>query len=428
MINTPKTLNIAVRPLTLAMAVAVATLPTVAHADFVSDSKASLTARNFYYNHDLRDSTAPAQSKLEEWAQGFIFKAESGYTQGPVGFGLDVYAGLGLKLDSSPSRSGTALLPGAYNRAGGARNADPRSVDEYSEATGAVKMKISRSELKVGGLFPKIPLVSAGDARLLPQFFEGAMLGIREFDTVDLDLGQMRQVNYREFSGSRKMQTGNYLSVESDRFSYGGATWRIAPQAAIGVWQGELKDVYQQSMITSTLSQSLGNWKLGAQLNYLYTRETGDELAGKLDSRMPSLMLSANLGAQTFRFGYQYNAGDSALPFLHDTDLPAVANAVQVLRFDRAQERSWQARYDFDFVGVGVPGLVAMARYVHGDNFKYQGRDAEEWERNIDLTYTVQSGALKNLSLRLRNVELVGDPTGRRDENRFIVSYTLPLL
>ncbi|BAP43238.1 outer membrane porin [Pseudomonas sp. StFLB209] len=420
--NTHKKLHLA--PLTLA----IASLPLSAHADFISDSKASITARNFYYNHDLRDSTKPAQSKIEEWAQGFIFKAQSGYTEGFIGFGVDVYAGLGLKLDSSPSRSGSALLPGAYKHAGQARNADPRSVDEYSEATAAVKMKISKSELKVGGLFPKLPILQAGDARLLPQFFEGAMLSVREFDNLDFDLGSVNRVNYREFAGARKIQVGNYWTVESERFTYGGATWRITPDASVGVWQGELKDVYQQSLITSTLNKQLGDWKLGAQLNYMYTREAGEEMAGKLDSRMPSAMLSAGLGPQTFRLGYQYNAGGSALPFMHDTDLPAAANAVQVLRFDRADERSWQARYDFDFAGVGVPGLVAMARYVHGDNFKYQGRDAEEWERNIDLTYTVQSGTFKNVSFRLRNVELVGDVTGRRDENRFIVSYTLPLL
>lgn len=58
----------------------------------------------------------------------------------PGRFGVDMYAGLGIKLDSSPERSGSALLPGAYNRAGGPRNADPRSVDEYTEATAAVKM------------------------------------------------------------------------------------------------------------------------------------------------------------------------------------------------------------------------------------------------------------------------------------------------
>lgn len=415
-------------PRSLTVCMTFCAIPLTAHADFVADSKASVLMRNFYYNHDLRDSKAPAQSKIEEWAQGFILKAESGYTEGLVGLGLDMYAGLGIKLDSSPDRSGSALLPGAYNRAGGPRNADPRSVDEYSEATAAVKMKLSKSELKVGGLFPKIPLVSAGDSRLLPQFFEGAMLSVREFDKVDIDLGQMRAVNYREFSGSRKMQTGNYLSVESDRFNYLGGTWRIAPNASVAVWEGELKDVYRQTLYTTTLNQPVGAWKLGAVVNYLASSEAGEELAGKLDSRMASTLLSANLGPQTFRFGLQYNAGNSALPFLHDTDLPGVANAVQVLRFDRAQERSWQARYDFDFAGVGLPGLVAMARYVHGDNFKVAGQDGQEWERNIDVSYTIQSGTFKDLSFRLRNVELVGDVTGRRDENRFIVSYPLSLL
>lgn len=46
-------------------------------------------------------------------------------------------------------------------------------------------------------------------------------------------------------------------------------------------------------------------------------------------------------------------------------------------------ERSWQAHYDFDSAGVGVPGLAAMARYVHGDNFKYQGCDLHGAERHL---------------------------------------------
>ena len=100
----------------LARAVALATLgasltlPSLAQADFIGDSKATLELRNFYMNRDLRDPGV-AQSKREEWAQGFILKAESGFTEGTVGFGLDAYAGLGLKLDSSDERAGTGLLP-----------------------------------------------------------------------------------------------------------------------------------------------------------------------------------------------------------------------------------------------------------------------------------------------------------------------------
>jgi len=402
-------------------------IPTCAQADFVQDSKAALTLRNFYYNHDLRDSKAPAQSKIEEWAQGFIFKAQSGYTDTPIGFGVDVYAGLGLKLDSSPDRSGSALLPGAYDRAGGPRKAGPRAVDEYSEATAAVKMKVSKTELKVGGLFPKIPLVYAGDSRLLPQFFEGAMLDSSEIDHFTFSLGQMRQVNYREFSGSRAMQTGNYLNVTSDRFNYIGGTWSPENSLSLGIWGGRLEDVYQQVLYTGTKFVDVGGWRLSGTLNYLDSDESGAAHAGNLDSRMASGLVSAAYGFQKVTLGYQYNVGDSALPFLHDTDLPGVANAIQVLRFDRAGERSVQARYDIDFAGLGVPGLTAFARYVHGEDFEVKGVAGKEWERNIDVSYVIQSGPLKNLALRLRNVEIQGDATGRRDENRAIISYTFAL-
>jgi len=44
------------------------TLSAQAYADFLSDSKATLGMRNFYFNNDNRDGTA-APSKTEEWAQ-----------------------------------------------------------------------------------------------------------------------------------------------------------------------------------------------------------------------------------------------------------------------------------------------------------------------------------------------------------------------
>ena len=106
------------RKTSLALAVAAGTLGLtlshVANAEFIKDSKASIEARNFYFNRDLRDTTAAQQSKREEWAQGFILRAESGFTEGTVGFGLDAYAGLGLKLDSSDERAGSNLLPSSF--------------------------------------------------------------------------------------------------------------------------------------------------------------------------------------------------------------------------------------------------------------------------------------------------------------------------
>ncbi|MNG01953.1 Porin-like protein NicP precursor [compost metagenome] len=64
---------------------------------------------------------------------------------------------------------------------------------------------------------------------------------------------------------------------------------------------------------------------------------------------------------------------------------------------------------------------------MKGDNFKVAGEDASEWERNLDISYVLQSGPLQGLAVRWRNVELNGDATGRRDENRLILAYTIPL-
>ncbi|MDV1073138.1 OprD family outer membrane porin [Klebsiella pasteurii] len=66
-------------------------------AGFIEDSKANLTLRNFYINTDNR--SGDGFSKQEEWGQGFILNYDSGYTEGPVGFGLSTLGLLGIRLD-----------------------------------------------------------------------------------------------------------------------------------------------------------------------------------------------------------------------------------------------------------------------------------------------------------------------------------------
>ncbi|MDZ4333104.1 MAG: OprD family outer membrane porin, partial [Pseudomonas sp.] len=92
---------------------------------------------------------------------------------------------------------------------------------------------------------------------------------------------------------------------------------------------------------------------------------------------------------------------------------------------------SWQARYDFNFASVGIPGLTFMTRYLTGDNIDLGAgkADGKEWERNTDIAYVFQDGVLKNLGVKWRNATLRSTNFGNDvDENRLIVSYTLPLL
>ncbi|MNG72186.1 Porin-like protein NicP precursor [compost metagenome] len=93
-------------------------------------------------------------------------------------------------------------------------------------------------------------------------------------------------------------------------------------------------------------------------------------------------------------------------------------------------------RYDHDFAAEGVPGLVFSLRYVQGDEvdpgplsgakaagLRRAGQSGEEWERSTDIGYVVQSGPLKDVSLRWRNSTYRSTYTDGADENRLIVSY-----
>ena len=408
----------------LARAVALATLgasltlPSLAQAEFVKDSKATLELRNFYMNRDLRHTTAAQQSKREEWAQGFILKAESGFTEGTVGFGLDAYAGLGLKLDSSDEHAGTNLLPSAFGDEG---------PGEFSEATAALKARLSKTVLKVGGLMPKLPIVSSGDSRLLPQVFTGGMLNSQEIAGLSLNAGQLREVNFRDSTDSQDIRASN-AGGESDRYNFGGGDYKFnGGNTTVGLWYGELEDIYDQKLYNLIHIQPIGDWKLGANLAYFDSNDNGKKLGGKLDNNLTSVNLWAGTGAHTFRLGYQEVGGDNAFPFLQETD-PYIVNYLQILDFTRKDEKSWQARYDINFASYGIPGLVAFARYVTGDGFEVAGRNSKEWERDVDISYTIQEGPLKNLALRWRNAMVRSDALGDLDENRLIVSYTLPLL
>ena len=98
--------------------------------------------------------------------------------------------------------------------------------------------------------------------------------------------------------------------------------------------------------------------------------------------------------------------------------------------YTRAGLDSWQLRYDYDFVALGIPGLSFMTRYTDGRHARTATVDnGRERERDTDITYVVQSGPLKNVSLRWRNVTFRSGNglTNSLDENRLIIGYTLAL-
>ena len=79
---------------------------------------------------------------------------------------------------------------------------------------------------------------------------------------------------------------------------------------------------------------------------------------------------------------------------------------------------------------MGVPGLTFMTRYLTGSDIDLGSTrpEGKEWERDTDIGYVVQSGPLKNVGVKWRNATVRSTNFGSDlDENRLIVSYTLPI-
>ena len=152
----------------LASAATLAGFSPLSQAAFFEDSSATLETRNMYFNRDFRDGT--------------------------VGFGVDALGMLGVKLDSSPDRSGTGLLP---------THDDGRAANEYSKRGLTGKVKVSATELKIGSLIPELPILKPKDGRILLQTFNGGLITSKEFKHLVFTGGRLDKAKDRSNYSAR---------------------------------------------------------------------------------------------------------------------------------------------------------------------------------------------------------------------------------
>lgn len=418
-------------------------LGQVAHAapdnGFVEDSSLTLTHRNFYfYRNNLNNPGG--QNYREEWAHGLMLDYRSGYTQGTVGFGVDAYAQLGLKLDSGRGRTGTGLLP---------VGSDGRAEDEYSEAGGALKARISKTELKYGNLTPLNPVFGTGSARLFTTYANGFQLTSNELKGLQLDAGHFTSGNDSASTNDDGALKALYAGVETRSVDYLGGSYALSDQLSVSLYGSQFADIWRQYYANANYSYALsGNQSLNLDFNLYRTNDYGQRLAGKIDNTIWSLAAAYKVGAHRLTLAYQRVDGDEPFDYLGFDQQPGtsvfLANSVQILDFNAPNERSWQLRYDLDMAPFGVPGLSFMSRYVSGDHiddshydggpngaYGRYGSDGKRWERDIEARYVVQEGKAKDLSIRVRQAsirstaQVARADTTDNNEVRVIVEYPL---
>ncbi|SFP98828.1 outer membrane porin, OprD family [Geopseudomonas sagittaria] len=436
-------------PLALAVIAGTLALAGTAQAAFVEDSKSSLTLRNFYYDRNDKN-TANNNSEASEWGQGFIFNYASGYTEGTVGFGVDAVGLLGVKLDSGgrDNKAGRDRRPGQLFPL----ESDGSAVDDYSKAGLTAKAKVSNTELRLGTLQPKLPVVNFNDGRMLPQLFEGGQITSGEIDNLTLTAGQLEHAKGRSSTDSTSLRIGGATSdADSNKFYYAGGDYKLSKDLTAQYYYGNLEEFYEQHFVGLVHNWALPVGALKSDLRYFDSSsdgknasaagrgegyvsngfwKAGDANRGEVDNQTWSALFTYTLGGHALSAGYQQVDGNSDFPFLNQGDGSSsyLITDVQINKFASAGERTWLAGYAYDFAKLGVPGLKASALYLSGDNIDAASGDNKEWERDLRLDYVLQDGALKGLGFTWRNASLRGNDSTDLDENRLIVSYTLPLL
>ncbi len=426
-----------------------------AAAGFIEDSKASLGLRNFYYDRNDKN-TSNNNAEANEWGQAFMFNYSSGFTEGPLGVGVDLIGLLGVKLDSG-GRSGKAgrdRTPGQLFPL----DSDGSAEDDFSKAGVTAKLRLSKTEARLGTLQPKLPVVTFNDGRLLPQLFEGGQVTSAEIDGLTLIGGQLEHTKTRASSDDIGLRINgaaavNGIQADSNKFYYAGGDYKITKDLTAQYYYGNLEDFYKQHFLGLLHNWAIGPGVLKSDLRYFYSDSDGDNASrsgrtqgyrsagywsggtrnphyGEVDNRAWSGQFTYTLGGHAFSAGYQQLSGDSAFPFLNQGDgsTAYLITDRQIGKFLAAGERTWLGEYTYDFSKIGAPGLKAFITYLSGDHIDAAGGDQQEWERDFRLDYTLQDGPLKGLGFSWRNASLRGNAQADQDENRLILSYSLSIL
>ena len=414
-------------------------------AGFIEDSKAKLDLRNFYYDRNDKN-TADNRNEASEWGQGFIFNFQSGFTKGTVGFGVDAIGLLGVRLDGggdgdvTNSRKPGQLFPTESNG---------KAVNDYSKGGVTAKARISKTELHVGTLLPKLPVVNYNDGRLLPQLFEGGQITSREIDGLTLTAGQLEHTKTRSSTNDVSLRIAGG-TADTNKFYFAGGDYKLTKDLTAQYYYGNLEDFYKQHFLGLVHNYALGGGNLKTDLRYFDSSSDGKNSSaagraegylssgyygggvttGEVDNRTWSALFTYGHSGHELSAGYQQVEGDSAFPFLNQGDgsTAYLITDRQIGKFLAAGQRTWLAGYGYDFAKLGVPGLKASVVYLSGDNIDSAQGDRKEWERDFRLDYVLQEGSLKGLGFSWRNASLRGNATTDIDENRLIVSYSLPLL
>lgn len=369
---------------------------------FVEDASLDLFLRNAYISRDYKHDT---QDKAE-WGQSALLNYSSGFTQGTVGFGVDVFGMYAYRLDSGGGRAGAGGIDFFYADDADADGNFQNVERDMAHAGAAVKARFSKTVLSYGDQFPSLPVLSHDNSRLLPETFTGTMLTSNEIDGLTVHAGRFHAQHRKSDAGR---DSGKLNSIEVL-----GGNYQFNDNIRGALYASDVEDVLKRQYANLNYVRPL-NASDSLTLDFSGYRTKQDrKWDGNGDrNNLWSLAATYATGPHAFTLAHQRNTGDTGYNYGFYQSASAVGDGGTTIwvansfwsDFNAKDERSWQAAYGLDFTEYGVPGLSYQVAYIRGTDIDDgTGRgDGKERELFNQVKYVVQSGAAKDLSVRLRS-------------------------
>ena len=367
---------------------------------FVEDSHLNVLVRNAYISRDYKHHK---QDKAE-WGQGFLGTFTSGFTQGTVGVGVDAFGIYALRLDGGRGNSGAGGIDFFKQGDSG------KAARDIAKAGAAVKVRVSNTVLKYGDQMPALPVLMYDNSRLMPESYTGTLLTSKEIDGLELNVGRFT-------AESRKSAEGRD-SGDLKRIDVFGGSYKFTDNFTASLYGSEMKDELRKQYLGMTYVLALPDKQsltfdfngYRTHLNEDYARDVL-KLDGQ-DNKIWSLASTYAFDAHTVTLAFQSSTGEIGYPYGGYRNAEGVGDGGNTILlansywsdFNAKDERSWQLGYGFDFGSVGIPGLTYNIAYVRGTNIDDGTGRGRGTEREIfnQAKYVVQSGPVKDLSVRLR--------------------------
>lgn len=379
------------------------TLPALAR-----DSQVDLRLRSFYYNRQNANGTAN-----EAWALGGWLEYRSGWLAEAFSVGAVGYAS--LPAYAPEERGGTRLLtPGqdeilvlgqAYGRL---------RWEDYALLTGY------RQLVDDGYLNPQ-------DTRMIPNTFEGATLR-GTLGPLAYHAGYLTQVKPRDSRDFESMAQAAGVRGEDRGLALGSFTLTPLRGLVLHAATNFGVDVFNTAFARAEYTQRLAEEvRLALGVQYTDQRSVGEALLGEFSTY--SVGTLAGIWWRGLDVSVRFHAtGDGATIRTPYGKWPGYLSLFE-RDFDRAREKAWGVRSQYDLRRLGLRGLGAVLFFARGVDARDPRTGAPLPDRNegdLELTYDVPWA--RGLQFRFRNASISEGGPQVTKNFQIIINYLIPVL